>query len=73
MTFEQAVRTMIDGPDSDAVETINAAVEPICKTETNNTADSSKTRLCDWIADGYYDGTETPERIAAEWDALAEG
>lgn len=28
--------------------------------------------LQDWIAAGDYDGTETVESIAAEWDALAD-
>lgn len=72
MTFKQAVAIMMAGPDSDAIEVINAAVEPLCTTDANNNADSSETRLCDWIADGCYDGTETPESIAAEWDALSE-
>jgi hypothetical protein len=28
--------------------------------------------LMDWIANGDYDGSETPESVAAEWTALDE-
>lgn len=46
---------------------IVAAVAPLCGTATF-TNDVSTT-LHDWIANGSFDGTETPESLAAEWDA----
>lgn len=43
------------------------ATRELCKTETDNTAE---TTLWDWMKAGYWQ-TMTPAEMAAEWDALS--
>ena len=43
------------------------AVQPLCQTATH--PNDGTTTLTDWISAGSFDGTETPESLAAEWDA----
>lgn len=39
----------------------------LCETTTNP---ANGTDLGDWLAEGDYDGNETAESLAAEWDSL---
>lgn len=43
--------------------TVVEAVAELAKTDTDH--------LDEWVADGDYQGDETAESIAAEWDALS--
>ncbi len=68
MTFQQALEIMVNGADDsdqryDAVMVIESAV---CDASEYGDPDSS---LQDWISAGQYKLTDTPESIAAEWDA----
>jgi len=68
MTFQQALEIMVNGTgDSDlqyeAVQVIEAAVS-----EASEYGDPDSS-LQDWISAGQYKLTDTPESIAAEWDA----
>jgi hypothetical protein len=42
-------------------------VSPLCQTPTNP---ENETPLVDWLAEGDYDGDETAESLAAEWDEV---
>lgn len=68
MTFQQALEIMVNGTeDSDkrykAVQVIELAVK-----EASEYGDPDRS-LQDWISAGQYKLTDTPESIAAEWDA----
>jgi hypothetical protein len=47
-------------------ETAAAMVDAVISSERDTSG------LMDWIANGDYDGIETPESVAAEWTALDE-
>ena len=68
MTFQQALSIMVNGTDDSdkryqAVQVIESEVRDASEV---GDPDSS---LQDWIAAGQYKLTDTPESIAAEWDA----
>lgn len=67
LAYSYAVYWMVNNgetPNQEIVDTICAAVEPLCNTDTDG--------LEDWLAgSGGYSGNETPESIAAEWDSLS--
>jgi len=70
MTFQQAVTIMAttDGNRGKALDTIKADVLKHSVKGKGGTI----TNLGDWLQCQDWDGTETPESIAAEWDALNE-
>ncbi len=68
MTFKQALKILVNGTnDSDeryeAVQVVELAVK-----EASEYGDPDSS-LQDWISAGQYKLTDTPESIAAEWDA----
>ncbi|HMT20458.1 MAG TPA: hypothetical protein PKE20_04305 [Promineifilum sp.] len=68
MTFRQALNILVNGTDDsdeqyEAVQVIELAVKDASEV---GDPDSS---LQDWISGGQYKMTDTPESIAAEWDA----
>jgi hypothetical protein len=71
-THSSQVPIDVEDPDAygdlrqEAVLTLTAAVEA-----ASRTGDRTQS-LQDWIYNGSYDGTETVDSIAAEWDALSE-
>jgi len=70
-TFAEAIAILATGRKPNAaVLAVYEVVEPLCNTDTA-TADSPNS-LYAWLEEGDYDGDETPEFIAAEWDALSE-
>lgn len=55
------------------IDQLNDLVDPLCKTDTHNSESlDENTRLWDWLYEGDYSGSETPESLAAEWDELSE-
>lgn len=68
MTFQQALDIMVNGTEDsdlryDAVLVIESEVAGISK------YDDPDSSLQDWISAGQFKLTDTPESIAAEWDA----
>ncbi len=68
MTFQQALNILVTGTDDsderyEAVMVVELAVKDASEV---GDPDSS---LQDWISAGRYEMTDTPESIAAEWDA----
>ena len=49
-----------------AISLLCANVEPLC-----NTPIDGDTTLEEWLDAGQYDGTETPEGLAEDWDDLS--
>ena len=67
--FQDVINDVIEnGPSVDAIDMIHSAVAPLCETAIDGTR---TTTLYDWLWSGSYDGDETPESIAAEWDELS--
>ena len=44
-------------------------VAPLCETDTARGPENYEASLRYWLKVREYDGTETPESLAAEWDA----
>ena len=72
MNFKQALKHMRgnDPRVDEAKNVIFAAVEPLCKKSTTDEI-GQPAPLGDWLAGGEYDGHETPQSIAAEWDEIS--
>jgi len=78
MTFQQAVKHLAgnDGTyntrtSDPAIQVVFDAVEPLCKTATDGN-DGNETTLFDWLLEGAYHTSDTPQSIADEWDELTE-
>ena len=57
------IQTLANDPnDYDAIQELEAQVAAASEIGADNGA------LQDWLADGDFDGSETVESIAAEWD-----
>ncbi len=54
-----------DPTDNDALQKLETKVASASQTGHGEQQDN----LIDWLANGDYDGTETVESLAAEWDA----
>jgi hypothetical protein len=74
MKWETAIWTLNNrdeaeeqNPDAvlDAIRAIIDMVEDHCSTDT--------TGMADWIANGDWSGSATPQQIAEEWDMLTDG
>lgn len=76
VSFKTAIKRLATNPTKNRerlVDVINAAVEPLCKTNTyNDEGSDAHTHLQDWIAEGDFTGDETPNSIASEWDNLVD-
>jgi hypothetical protein len=59
------------GKSLDALRVVFDAVEPLCKTRTDGN-DGAETTLWEWLECGQYHASDTPQSIAAEWDALSQ-
>jgi len=73
MNFKTAIKNeMSNKGNHDAnIQAIYDAVEPLCKTATDGN-DGETTTLHDWLDDGQYSESDTPESLAGDWDALDE-
>lgn len=68
MNFKEALQVLMEGgPNSYAA--VQVIEEAVLLESTYGDPDHS---LQDWIANGNYDGDETPASIAAEWDACGD-
>jgi hypothetical protein len=64
MEFNKAISILKTGDGNDVDEArhvVTVEVAEHCTKSTDN--------LGDWIANGSYTGSETPQSIAAEWDS----
>jgi hypothetical protein len=48
----------------DAIRAMIDLIEDHCETDTDG--------MADWISNGDWDGNETPQQIAEQWDDLSE-
>ena len=62
MDAQRAIEILAERDSSEAVGVLEAAVSALCKTSTAG--------MDEWLAAGDFDGTETVENLAAEWDNL---
>lgn len=53
------------------IQALHDEVEPLTKTATDGNG-GIDTTLYDWLFDGKYDGTETAEGLAEDWNELEE-
>jgi len=72
MTFRQAIRKLARGEKTRAaIRAVFDAVEPLCRTRTDGNG-GEETELWEWLESGEYHTDDTPQQLAAEWDALTE-
>jgi hypothetical protein len=63
---KSAIRTLArDSSNQQALEELASAVADASQTGHGQQGDN----LIDWLSNGDYDGTETVESIAIEWDS----
>lgn len=63
MNAQEAIQILAKDYSDDAIQILAEAVEAASE---YGDPDGS---LTDWIGNGEYDGTETVESLAAEWDS----
>ena len=68
MTTQQAINELAKGSRSDeAIKTMAQAVAD--KSRRGEWYDGpNSTNIIDWVAEGAFDGSETVDGLAAEWD-----
>ena len=72
MNWTQAIRELQEHGErrDEALTMVYAAVA--AKSRVRDEGDGEATNLADWLLEGDYSGDETPESLAAEWDALGD-
>lgn len=74
MDLKTALQNLVnhEGDKDASINVIYEEVEPLCKTATASGGTDAETNLWDWLYNGDYDLTNTPESLAAEWDELGQ-
>lgn len=68
MTFQQALEIMVNGTEDSGVRYEAILVISAAVAEVSIYGDPDNT-MQDWVSGGQYNGDETPESIAEEWDS----
>lgn len=68
MKFNQALEILVNGTDDSDLRYKAVQVVELAVRDASEYGDPDRS-LQDWISAGQYKLTDTPESIAAEWDA----
>ena len=68
MTTQQAIKELANGNQSD--EAIKVVAQSVASNSRRGEwyDGPNSTNIIDWVAEGAFDGSETVDGLAAEWD-----